>query len=464
MKPESNDTITAISTAPGEGGIGIVRLSGKNAVPIAGRIFKPKNNRKISRKDTFTVRYGHVHRNGTRIDEALLTVMLKPKTYTREDIVEISCHGGITPLRNTLQLCIENGARLARPGEFTQRAFLNGRIDLAQAEAVVNIIRSKTDTALKCAMRQLDGKLSKTVNNIREKIIDTLANIEASLDYPEDDVEFFSRKALLKNVYEISKKIEELLKTTETGKIIKEGLVTVLVGKPNVGKSSILNALLQEEKAIVTSIPGTTRDIVEDTINISGIPVKIMDTAGIRHTKNEIEIIGVQRSRKSLKTADLVLFVIDLSTKISKEDKLIAEDIKDQKVIIVANKNDLKQKTTETAIKKLFPPKKRIPLIKISATRRKGIKPLEKLIYHKFIKDDLNISDTVIVTDLRHKNALQNAKESINKSIETIQKKSSGEFTALDLRQALDHLGEIVGQTTTEDILDRVFSKFCVGK
>ncbi len=464
MKNDLNDTITAISTPPGEGGIGIVRLSGKNALSIANKIFKAKNKKRITGNNSFTLCYGHVHNNGTSIDEALLTVMLAPKTYTREDIVELSCHGGSIPLRNTLELCLENGARLAGPGEFTRRAFLNGRIDLAQAEAVVNIIRSKTDTALKCALRQLDGGLSKTVNSIRDKLIDILAAIEASLDYPEDDIELFSGRKLLKKVMEAGREIEGLLKTAETGKILKEGLVTVLVGKPNVGKSSILNALLQEEKAIVTSIPGTTRDIVEDTINIYGIPVRILDTAGIRHTKNEIEIIGVRKSRKSLKTADLVLFVIDLSTRISSEDRLIAKDIKGRKLIIAANKSDLKQKTTEAEIKKLFPHHKRIPIIKLSATRRKGIKPLEKLIYNRFIKGGMNISDAVLVTDLRHKNALKNASDSINKSIKAIRDKSSEEFTALDLRQALDSLGEIVGRTTTEDILDRVFSRFCVGK
>jgi len=462
MKPDSNDTIAAISTPPGEGGIGIVRMSGPKAVQIAAKIFKQKNKSKITRAGSFTVRYGIVHNKLAHVDEVLLTVMLAPKTYTKEDVVEISCHGGIVPLRTTLRLCLENGARAANPGEFTKRAFLNGRIDLAQAEAVINIIRSKTDAALKCAVGQLEGRLSKMVNKLREKLIDILAGIEASLDYPEDGIPFISRSKLSVKLNEVSRDIEKLLKTSETGRIIREGLVTVLVGKPNAGKSSILNALLQEEKAIVTAIPGTTRDIVEDTINIHGIPVIIKDTAGIRHTKNEIEIIGVRKSRESIRQADLVLFVLDLSTQISKEDRIIAADIKDSKVIILGNKCDLKQKPALARIKKLVPQTPPPAFIKISAKEGKGIASLEKLIYRKFIKGELNISDTVMVTDIRHKNALLKAYTAMKKALRAIG--ASEEFIALDLRQALDALGEIVGETTTEDILDRVFSRFCVGK
>jgi len=462
MNLNEKDTIAAISTPLGESGIGIVRLSGGLALEIASKLFVAKNNKPLNRDSTFVTRYGRIHDNGKTVDEILLTVMLAPKTYTREDVVEFSCHGGLLALKTTLELCLRHGARLAGPGEFTLRAFLNGRIDLAQAEAVINIIRAKTDLALKCALRQLDGQLSKKLYEIKEKLTDALSGIEASLDYPEED-ENFELTAIPARLKASLGELDKLIETSRAGSIIKDGLVAVIVGKPNVGKSSILNMLLKQEKAIVTPFPGTTRDIVEDVINIKGIPVRLMDTAGIRHTKDEIEVIGVEKSRKSLKTADLVLFVIDLSGNISEEDRSIASDLEGKQVLIVENKNDLPAKTTGKDIASLFSGRS-VPEVSISAKENKGLAGLENGIYSRFISGDISVSDEIIVTDLRHREALLKTRESLERALEAIEKKSSGEFIALDLRQALEHLGEIAGKFTNEDLLDRIFSSFCIGK
>jgi len=464
MKYETDDTIAAISTPPGEGGIGIVRLSGKSAARIAAKIFHAKDGRGLCERKTFSVHYGHIKKDGEVIDEALLTIMRAPKTYTREDVLEISCHGGIVPLRKVLSLCLEEGARLARPGEFTERAFLNGRIDLAQAEAVCDVIRAKTDAALKCALSQLQGRLSGEVNKIRQEIVDILACIEAALDYPDEDIEFLGDSELVRRMDKTGSALEALIKTAQAGRILKEGLRTIIVGKPNAGKSSLLNALLREERAIVTPVPGTTRDIIEDTLDIFGIPVNIMDTAGIRHTTDEIEVLGVERARSSLKQADLILFVVDSSVHLSEEDRLIVDDVKNQKVIVVSNKSDLKQVTKEKDIKNLFSENPPPPVVKVSATGGSGIREVEKLIYRQFMKGEIDISDAVLVTDIRHRDALVKAEEAIKRAKNAAGRKESGEFIALDLRQCLDSLGEIVGETTSEDILDRIFSRFCVGK
>ncbi len=493
MKIDAEDTIVAISTPMGEGGIGIVRLSGSEAIPIVMRLFIPKRKKNLTGVKTFTTHYGHIYDKGKLVEEVLLSVMRSPSTYTREDVVEISCHGGIVPLRKVLELCLREGARLAEPGEFTLRAFLNGRIDLVQAEAVCDIIRARTDAALNCALHQLQGDLSRTVNWIRERIVDLLAHIEACLDCPEEEITQLSPAEIVESLDRTSLELRELLKSAQSGRILREGLKTAIVGKPNVGKSSLLNALLQEEKAIVTPIPGTTRDVVEDMVNILGIPVKIMDTAGIRHARDEIEMAGVERARRSIALADLILFVIDLSIPLNEEDRGIAENLVGRKTILVANKCDLPQLVSEREIRKLWASSlghlqpegeslsansvnspynslgnhsilRNPPLIKVSATRRTRIKDLEDFIYRLFIKGEASISDAVLVTNVRHQDALVKAEESLKEGIEACKRGDSEEFIALHLRQALESLGEIVGDTATEDILSRIFSRFCIGK
>ena len=493
MNIDTEDTIAAISTPMGEGGFGIVRLSGSQAIPIVLRLFIPKRKKNLAGVNTFTIHYGHIYDREKLVDEVLLSVMRAPYTYTREDVTEISCHGGIVPLRKVLELCLMEGARLAEPGEFTLRAFLNGRIDLIQAEAVCDIIRSRTDAALNCALHQMEGHLSITVNRIRDCIVDLLAHIEACLDYSEEDIPHLSRGELAERMEKLSGELKELLKSAQSGRILREGLQTTIVGKPNVGKSSLLNVLLEEDKAIVTPVPGTTRDVVEDMVNILGIPMKIMDTAGIRHARDEIEMAGIERTRRSIALADLVLFVIDLSIPLSEEDCRIAENLLGRKTILVANKCDLPQVVSEEEIRELWasclnrlePERESLsvnsanpahdslsnpsilrnpPLIKVSATKKTRIKDLQELIYHLFIKGEVSISDAVLVTNVRHQDALVKAEESLKKGIEACGRGESEEFIALDLRRALKALGEIVGETATEDILSRIFSRFCIGK
>lgn len=471
MKIFSEDTIASISTPLGENGIGIVRLSGKEAIAIAEKIFKPKSadSANLKKIPSHTLHYGHISVNGTVIDEVLVSVMHAPKTYTRENIVEINCHGGIVPLTKVLELCLKNGARLAQPGEFTQRAFLNGRIDLTQAEAVCDIIRAKTEIAAQVAVRQLEGQLSKKIRKMREKIINLLAHLEVSLDYAEEDIKFFTSQEIKENIEEILSAIEELLATADSGKILREGLKTAIIGKPNAGKSSLLNALLREERAIVTPLPGTTRDVIEETVNIYGIPLVIMDTAGIReHSLDLIEKIGMEKTKKTLQSAELILFVIDLSLPLSEEDyyiaKLINEFNPQAKVIIVGNKLDLPQVVNEKDLNHFPLPTSHLPILKVSATLGKGIDKLEEKIYQMFIKAELQTVDAVLVTNLRHKEALIQAKEALLRTKMTTEENLSEEFIALDLREALDSLGKIIGETVTEDILDNIFSQFCVGK
>jgi tRNA modification GTPase len=490
LKINTEDTIVAISTPMGEGGIGIVRLSGREAISIVSRLFIPRREKNLAIVKTFTIHYGHIYDRGKLVEEVLLGVMRAPYTYTREDVVEISCHGGIVPLRKVLELCLREGARLAEPGEFTLRAFLNGRIDLVQAEAVCDIIRAKTDSALSCALNQLEGHLSITVNRIRQEIIDLLARIEACVDYSEEEIPQLSREDMVGRMEKISSGISELLKSSHSGRILREGLQTAIVGKPNVGKSSLLNALLEQDKAIVTPFPGTTRDVVEDIVNIFGIPTKIMDTAGIRHARDEIEIAGVERARRAIELADLVLFVIDLSIPLSEEDHLIRENLVGKRTILVANKCDLPEVVSEREIRELWASclngsrtereplsaepatvqysnpsiLKNPPVIKVSATERIRIKDLRELIYHLFIKGEVSISDAVLVTNVRHQDGLVKAEESLTEGIQACKRNESEEFISLYLRKALDALGEIVGETATEDILEAIFSKFCIGK
>ena len=340
MKNEA--TICAISTPIGEGGIGIVRISGRDAISIADKIFFSKKNKKLSSLASHTIHYGEIRDNNSeRVDEALVSIMKAPNTYTKEDVIEINCHGGALSLKRVMELVIKNGARLAEPGEFTKRAFLNGRIDLAQAEAVIDIINSKTDDSLRLAVGQLSGILSKKVNAIREELISIIASVEASIDFVDEDIEFISRDVMEKRIKGAVDEIEALITTADEGRIYKEGIATAIIGRPNVGKSSLLNALLKEERAIVTPVPGTTRDVIEEWVNIKGMPLRILDTAGIRHTEDIVEMEGVKRSREAIKMADIILLLIDGSVKLNEEDKRLMEEIRDKRLIVLLNKSDL---------------------------------------------------------------------------------------------------------------------------
>ncbi len=453
------DTIAAISTPIGEGGLGIVRISGPRAFSIANKIF----SRKVSRLPSHTAHHGYIidPRSKERIDEVMLSIFKKPRSFTAEDMVEITGHGGVVPLKKILEVCLSTGARLAEPGEFTKRAFLNERIDLAQAEAVVDIIRAKTEMGLKVALHQLDGELSSKIEGLRQELINLSAHLEAAIDFPEEDVERLKSPQMLLRARKVLKEVRKLLEGAQGGKVLREGIKTVIIGRPNVGKSSLLNALLKEKRAIVTPIPGTTRDIIEEIINIKGIPLKIIDTAGLTTAEGIIEKESINRTRRSLEAADLVLLVMDAATYLSKEDYGIMEDVKDKKVIVVINKTDLPEVIEVNEIRKILHDKR---IIKVSATKKTGLERLEKMIINLVLQGGIAPSDRTLVTNIRHKNTLERTKKSLEKMIESIEKDMSAEFISLDLRAALDSLGEITGKTVTEDILDEIFSQFCIGK
>ncbi len=461
MSVLKDDTIAAISTAMGSGGIGIIRISGNLSLSIADKIFK--SNKKPSLSESHRVLYGHIidPENDIVIDEVLLTVMRAPKTYTTEDVVEINCHGGIQPLNKILEIVVNNGARLAEPGEFTKRAFLNGRIDLTQAEAVIDIINSKTDAARQTAVNQLSGKLNKKIKDIRSKVLDIIAGIEAGIDYPDEISDTGIYSSAEKECTEILEEIEKLLKTSDTGKIIRDGVKAVILGKPNVGKSSLLNTFLDEERAIVTNIPGTTRDTVEEFINIGGVPVKIIDTAGIRDTDNDVEKIGVEKSKAYAKKADLILMMLDSSRELDSEDIEILNFIKDKKSIIVINKIDLEKKINTDYIKEYT---KDSVTVEVSVNEGLGMDRLYDAITSLLKSGEVNLENDIIISNVRHKNALLNAKNAIIKTLETISLSMPVDFISMDLQIALSSLGEITGENVDGEIIDRIFTKFCLGK
>lgn len=458
----SEDTIAAISTPLGMGGIGVVRISGPQALEIAQRVFRPHKELKNS---FLSHRFylGEIIRpmDRTVIDEVLLVYMRHPHTYTREDVVEIQCHSGLLILREILEAVLHCGARLAEPGEFTKRAFLNGRIDLTQAEAVIDLINAKTQKALELANQQRSGKLAGQVQQIREELLKLLTYIEASIDFPEEEISEISPQELSQSLQNISQQIQLLISSYEEGKIFREGISAVIVGKPNVGKSSLLNALLGEERAIVTSIPGTTRDVLEEFINVQGIPLKILDTAGLRHARDIIEEEGVRRTKKCLQEADLVIWVLDGSAPASAEDFHILPAIRGKNIIIVINKNDLPQRLSLDSLPGELPS---ALCVSISALHGQGLEELKEAIATTIIKNKLTNSAEVIISNLRHKHSLVLAQEALHQAQEGLNKNLSYEFMALDLRQALEALGEIVGATASEEVLERIFSQFCIGK
>ncbi|KGG80080.1 tRNA modification GTPase MnmE [Caloranaerobacter azorensis H53214] len=457
------DTIAAVATAPGEAGIGIVRISGEKALEIVDKIFRTKKERKLSDFQERRLTYGYIVEpdTGKKIDEVLAVYMKAPYTYTKEDIVEINCHGGMIPVRRILEIVLENGARLAEPGEFTKRAFLNGRIDLSQAEAVIDLIRAKTDSSFDVSFNQLEGGLSKEINEIREILLRMLANIEASIDFPEEDIETMTYEGLLDEGNNVLKRIEKLLDTVYTGKILREGLKTVILGKPNVGKSSLMNAILRENRAIVTDIPGTTRDIIEEYVNIKGIPLKIIDTAGIRETEDVVERIGVERAKSLLEEADLVIVLFDVSKELTEEDMEIARLVKNKKVIVLTNKIDLPPVVSREEIEKILPGKK---IIETSIIKGEGLEVLEDSLKEMFFAGEIKIKDNTIVTNARHKSLLLKAKKNIEEAIESIEMGMPIDCIEVDVKDCWENLGQITGDTVTEDIIDKIFEEFCIGK
>ncbi|KHO61584.1 MULTISPECIES: tRNA uridine-5-carboxymethylaminomethyl(34) synthesis GTPase MnmE [Thermoanaerobacter] len=457
------DTIAAISTFPGEAGIGIVRISGDDALEIISKIFKPHKPKDIKKVKSHTLHYGHIVDPETEevYDEVLVSIMKKPNTYTREDIVEVNCHGGIVITSKILELVLKQGARLAEPGEFTKRAFLNGRIDLSQAEAVIDIISAKTMLANKYAQKQLAGYVGSRIKEIKDKIMGLLVHLLALIDFPEEDVEELERKEMLETSKEIVEDIDKLIASSESGRIIREGLKTAIIGKPNVGKSSLLNALLKENRAIVTDIPGTTRDIIEEYVNVKGIPIKLIDTAGIRDTDELVEKIGVAKSKEVLGEADLILFVLDSSRELTKEDYEIFDILTGKNIIFVLNKIDLPKKIDEKELKNLT---KDGIIIEVSTVEKIGLEELENTIYNLVFRGDISVREDEIVINSRHKEALINAKNYMESCVNAIERGYSEDLITIDLHAALDQLGKITGETATEDLINEIFERFCVGK
>lgn len=456
------DTIAAISTAVGEAGIGIVRLSGKESINIANNVFKGVKGRELLEAGNKKLAYGHIiDENGKVIDEVLIAKMEEPYTYTRENMVEIYCHGGIISVRKILELLLRTGARLAEAGEFTKRAFLNGRLDLSQAEAVIDIINSKTDRSLEVSVNQLEGGLSQKVSDIRDILLSMMAHIEASIDFPEDDVEEIALETLKENALDVKGQIEALLATSSRGKILRDGIKTVILGKPNVGKSSLLNAILNENRAIVTDIPGTTRDIIEEFVNLDGIPLKIIDTAGIRDTDDVVEKIGVDRARESIKDADLIIGLFDASRPLEEEDFEIIDLINNNNSIVLLNKTDLKEEFTTKDLEAKMPGKK---IIKSAIIKSLGVEELVQEIKSLFYSGEVDMDSDVVVTNIRHKNQLEKALKDILSALEDINMFVPLDCIEVSIKDCFNNLGEISGDTIGEDVLDRVFKQFCIGK
>ena len=470
MKPRKDismqtefDTIAAISTAPGEGAIGIVRISGDFAISIASSIYQC-GTKQLEEQKTHTIHYGHIvdPKSGEVYDEVMVSVLRAPKTFTREDIVEINCHGGIVAINRVLQLVLRMGARLAEPGEFTKRAFLNGRIDLSQAEAVMDLIRAKTDKSMQLAMRQLDGQLSHLIQNLRQEILNTLAQVEVNIDYPEyDDVEEMTLQLLREKTQQVLQGIRALLNTASQGKILRDGLKTAIVGRPNVGKSSLLNVLLREEKAIVTDIAGTTRDTIEEYVNVRGVPLQLIDTAGIRETDDVVEKIGVERSRKALKEADFVLLLLNQSETLQEEDIRLLETTKGMKRIILFNKTDLPSKLSKEDI---APYANEEEIVTTSMLNKEGIDQLEEKIAGYFFQGQMNERDATYLSNTRHIALLEKAEQALVEVQNGIEMEMPVDLIQIDFTRAWDLLGEITGDSVQDELLTQLFSQFCLGK
>lgn len=453
------DTIAAISTPIGEGGISIVRLSGEDAIKIANKVFRGAD---LTKAPTHTIHYGHIVDPKTNkvIDEVMVSVMRGPKTFTREDIVEINCHGGIVVTNDILQLLLANGARMADPGEYTKRAFMNGRIDLTQAESVMDIVRAKTDKSREVAMNQLAGGLMEKIKAMRQELLDTMAQEEVNIDYPEYDMDDMTGREMKKKAISVSKKIDVLLKTAQEGKIMRNGLATAIVGRPNVGKSSLLNYLTQDDKAIVTDVAGTTRDTLEEYVSVKGVPLKLIDTAGIHHTEDKVEKIGVERSKKAVESADLVLLLLDSSRELSEEDKNLLEFTNGKKRIIILNKSDLGAKISREMIAEITDS----PIIVTSILQKENLNKLEEEIEKLFFSGIENSANQVMVTNQRQAGLLQKAKQSLFDVVSGVDDAMPLDLVQIDLKDAWDTLGEITGESAPDELITELFSQFCLGK
>lgn len=454
-------TIVSISTAPGIGGIGIIRMSGEKSFEILDKIFKPKTSQKIEDIKGYTIKYGHIVENNEIIDEVLVSYFKAPRSYTTENMCEINSHGGNVVVKKILEICLKNGAELAEPGEFTKRAFLNGRIDLAQAESVIDVINSKSDKEAKSGIKQLEGYLSKEIKGIKQEILDVLVNIEVTIDYPEYDTPEVQEKEIAQMLESVGKKLKKLEKSFDNGKIIRDGIKTAIIGKPNAGKSSLLNAILKEDRAIVTDIAGTTRDTIEEFVTINGIPLNLVDTAGIREASDEVEKIGVEKSIKQANDADLIIAIFDSSKDLEEEDIEILNLIKGKKSIILLNKSDLNSKINEnddrfTSITE--------NILRISALNKYGIDELYEKIAELFNLNEINLDNEILITNIRHKNIISKSLENVNKAKEALEINMPIDIITIYIKEILEDLGEITGEVVTEDIINEIFSKFCLGK
>ncbi len=461
VKAMETDTITAISTPIGEGAIAIVRLSGPEAISITNQLYKGKD---LGEVDSHTIHYGKIIDPETEevAEEVMVSVMRAPKTFTREDVVEINCHGGMVSVNRVLEIVLSKGARLAEPGEFTKRAFLHGRIDLSQAEAVMDLIRAKTDKAMSVALKQMDGRLSGLIQRLRQELLETVAHVEVNIDYPEyDDVEEMSHEMMRQKTKEVNKEIVNLLEVAKQGKILREGLATAIIGRPNVGKSSLMNALVQENKAIVTEIPGTTRDIIEEYVNVRGVPLRLVDTAGIRETEDIVEKIGVERSRQVLKESDLILYVLNYNEALTDEDRKLFEAIQGLEYIVIINKTDLGQKLDLNEVRNLA---ENNPVVTTSLIEEEGINELEAAIAKTFFAGDIDTGDLTYVSNVRHIQLLKQAKQALEDAVNGLEMGMPLDIVQIDVTRTWEFLGEIIGDTASDSLIDQLFSQFCLGK
>ncbi len=462
----AGDTIAAIATSMTNSGIGIVRISGGESFSVIDRIYRSKDRKKIlSQMPSHTVHYGYIYDEDKVIDEVMVLIMRAPNSYTAEDTIEIDCHGGALVMKRILETVIKYGARIAEPGEFTKRAFLNGRIDLSQAESVIEVINAKNDFALKTSVDQLQGKLKNKITRIKDKILYEIAFIESSLDDPEHiSTDGYSDK-LNENIIKIIIELEQLMQTAEYGTVLKEGIDTVIVGKPNAGKSSLMNVLLGRDRAIVTDIEGTTRDVLEEQINLNGISLNLVDTAGIRETNDEVEKIGVNKAKEYLSKADLIIYTVDASTEIDHNDEKILRQLKGHKVIVLLNKSDLRKKVSEKQIEdKLLSLEISFKILSVSAKEQQGFEELKSIIQEMFFSKEIKVNDQIYITNIRHKNALCSARDSLRMVQKSIEDQMPEDFYSIDLRNAYEQLGYITGDSIGEDLVNEIFSKFCMGK